>query len=159
MKRFVLFAAILLAMNAPLHAQQPPADLVILHAHVWTVDKSRPAAEAIAITGSRISAVGADSEIQKLIGPHTQQIDAHEKSVLPGFNDAHVHFSSGGAEISGVQLRDADTPQEFARRIAERAKKLPKGEWLTGGTWDHELWGGANPIPPKTNSYATFAPR
>ena len=143
--RFVL-AALALLFSPMLRAQQPPpADLVILHAHVWTVDKSHPAAEALAISGSRIVAVGSDAEIQKFIGPHTRQIDAHGKSVLPGFNDAHVHFSSGGEEISGVQLRDAATPQEFTRRIAEHAKKLPKREWMTGGTWDHELWGGTLP--------------
>jgi len=140
---YLLFATALL-FSPMLHAQQP-ADLVILHAHVWTVDKSHPTAQALAITANRITAVGSDSEIQKFIGPATQQIDAHNNSVLPGFNDAHVHFSSGGEEISGVQLRDAATPQEFTRRIAEHAKKLRKGEWLTGGTWDHELWGGTLP--------------
>lgn len=146
MKRFFLLAGATLLLWPPLYAQQPaPADIVILHAHVWTVDKSHPTAQALAISGSRILAVGSDHEIRKWIGPATKQLDAQGKTVLPGFNDAHTHFSSGGAEISGVQLRDAATPQEFTRRIAEHAKKLPKGEWMTGGTWDHELWGGALP--------------
>ena len=146
MKRAFPLVILTLICHAMLHTQNPlPADLVILHAHVWTVDKSHPTADALAVTGSHILAVGSDSEIQNFIGPRTKQIDAHQKSVLPGFNDAHVHFSSGGAEISGVQLRDAATSQEFSLRIAEHAKKLPKGEWLTGGMWDHELWGGTNP--------------
>lgn len=145
MKRSFLFLCSIFLSSASLHAQQS-ADVVILHAHIWTVDQSHPTAQALAISGSRIIAVGSDAEIQKYIRPNTTQIDAHEKTVLPGFIDAHTHFSSGGAEISGVQLRDAATPQEFSRRIAEQAKKLPKGEWLTGGTWDHELWGGT-PLP------------
>jgi predicted amidohydrolase YtcJ len=128
-------------------AQQSPfADLVIQHGHVWTVDQAHPQAEALAISGSHIAAVGSDAEIAKWIGPATEKIDAHGKSVLPGFIDAHVHFTSGGGEISGVHLRDAATPEEFARRIGEHSKKLAKGEWMLGGTWDHELWGGT-PLP------------
>lgn len=147
MKRFFLLTCAFLVSWAPLLAQQQaPADLVILHAHVWTVDHAHPAAQALAISGNRIAAVGSDEEIKKWIGPATRQIDAQNNSVLPGFIDAHVHFSSGGSEISGVHLRDAATPKEFARRIAEHAKTLPKGEWMTGGTWDHELWGGM-PLP------------
>ena len=124
----------------------PAADLVIVHGRVWTVDRAHPEAEALAVVGSRIVAIGSDSEIRSWTGPSTQIIDAQGKTVLPGFNDAHVHFTSGGNEISGVQLRDAATPKEFANRIGEHAKKLNKGEWITGGTWDHELWGGT-PLP------------
>jgi predicted amidohydrolase YtcJ len=147
MKRFLLLTALLTFAAALANAQQPSwADLVILHGHVWTVDHSHPDAEALAITGSRIVAVGTDAEIVKWIGPSTKKFDAQGKTVLPGFIDSHVHFSSGGGEITSVQLRDAATPQEFARRIGEHAKKLPKGEWMFGGTWDHELWGGT-PLP------------
>jgi predicted amidohydrolase YtcJ len=147
MKRFLLWTALLMLAAARADAQQPAsADLVILHGHVWTVDPAHPEAEALAITGSRIVAVGSDAEIAKWIGPATKKFDAQGKTVLPGFIDSHVHFSSGGGEISSVQLRDAATPQEFARRIGEQAKKLPKGEWMFGGTWDHELWGGT-PLP------------
>lgn len=140
-------AMIFLFSSAGLYAQQPSfADLVIVHGHVWTVDPENSRAEAVAVRASRIVAVGSDREIAKWIGPATKTIDAQGKSVLPGFIDAHVHFSSGGGEISSVHLRDASTPQEFARRIGEQAKKLGKGEWMLGGTWDHELWGG-KPLP------------
>jgi hypothetical protein len=100
----------------------------------------------VALHGGRILAVGSDAEIATWIGPTTKKIDAHGKSVLPGFIDSHVHFSSGGGEISSVHLRDANSPQELSRRIGARAKTLPKGEWMLGGTWDHELWGGT-PLP------------
>jgi predicted amidohydrolase YtcJ len=147
MRPVFLAAFILLFADVSVRSQESSfADVVILHGHVWTVDREHPQAEAVAIHGSRIVAVGGDTEMAKRIGPSTRKIDAQSKSVLPGFIDSHVHFSSGGGEISGVQLRDASMPKEFARRIGEHAKKLPKGEWMLGGTWDHELWGGA-PLP------------
>jgi hypothetical protein len=147
MKRLLLWTALLTFAAALANALQPSsADLVILHGRVWTVDHSHPEAEALAIIGSRIVAVGPNVEIARWMGPATKTFDAQGKTVLPGFIDSHVHFSSGGGEITGVQLRDAATPQEFASRIGEHAKKLPKGEWMFGGTWDHELWGGT-PLP------------
>ena len=147
MKRVFLSMGWLLFVFTSANAQQAAsADLVIVHGRVWTVDHAHPQAEAVAIQGSRIVAVGTDVEIAKWVGPATKKIDAQGKSVLPGFIDAHVHFSSGGGEISSVHLRDAATPHEFSRRIGEHAKNLPKGEWILGGTWDHELWGGT-PLP------------
>jgi hypothetical protein len=73
-------------------------------------------------------------------------IDAHGKLLLPGFNDAHVHFISGGAQLDQVNLTDATSPQEFARRIAAQVKKTLKGEWVLGGRWDETKW--ANPELP-----------
>jgi len=146
MTRFLVPALFLFFGPALANSQQPSADLVILHGHVWTVDHDHPQAEALAVHGSRVLAVGSDAEISKWIGPATRTIDAKGKSVLPGFIDAHVHFSSGGGEVSSVQLRDANSPKGFAQRIGEHAKKLPKAEWMLGGTWDHELWGGT-PLP------------
>ena len=147
MKHFLFLVCLFLPVVKSANSQQPAyADLVIQHGHVWTVDSSHPQAEAVALHGNRGVAVGTDAEIAKWIGPHTNKIDAQGKSVLPGFIDSHVHFSSGGGEISSVHLRDAATPQEFSRRIGQHAKKLPKGEWIVGGTWDHELWGGT-PLP------------
>jgi predicted amidohydrolase YtcJ len=72
-------------------------------------------------------------------------IDGRGRLVTPGFNDAHVHFLQGGFDLASVQLRDAETPEEFARRIAEFAASAPEGRWITGGNWDHELWGGELP--------------
>ncbi len=119
---------------------RPAADLVITNAKVYTVDKEHPTAEAVAVIGDRIVAVGTIGEIDDWRGVHTQVIDAGGKLVLPGFNDAHVHFVSGGLSLVSVQLKDASTPQEFARRIGERAKITPKGEWVLGGDWDEQQW-------------------
>src|SRR5882724_6984963 len=114
---------------------QPAADLIIRNAKVWTVDKTRPTAEAVAVLGERIAAVGSNEEIEAWHGAHTRVIDADGKLLLPGFNDSHVHFVDGGLALDSVQLNDATSAQEFARRIAERAVRTPQGEWLTGGDW------------------------
>ena len=124
------------------------ADLIVVNAKVRTMDPSRPTAEAVAIGANRITHVGSNAEARQMAVRHTQIIDAKGGLVLPGFNDAHVHFLSGGFQLKGLDLRDAATPEEFARRIGEFAKKLPAGRWITGGMWDHELWPGA-PLPTK----------
>ncbi|GBC83035.1 N-substituted formamide deformylase [bacterium HR10] len=124
------------------------ADLVILGAKIWTGNPRQPYAEALAIGGERILAVGASADVRTMIGPKTQVLELKGRLVLPGFIDNHTHFVNGGFQLLSVDLRDARDPQEFARRIAERAKALPPGRWITGGNWDHELWPGA-PLPRK----------
>jgi predicted amidohydrolase YtcJ len=116
------------------------ADLIIVNANVRTMNQTKPNAEAVAVIGNRIVAVGTNAEIRALTGAQTRTIDARGKLVLPGFNDAHVHFLEGGFQLSSVDLRDAQTPEEFVRRIREFARKLPKGRWILGGKWDHENW-------------------
>ena len=124
------------------------ADLIIINANVHTMDRDSPAASAIAILGNRIVSVGATNEIKQLAGPATRVIDAEGRLVLPGFNDAHVHFMSGGFQLSSVDLRDADTPQEFVDRIRKFAERIPQDRWITGGDWDHERWPDAK-LPTK----------
>jgi len=119
---------------------KPTATLIITNAAVYTVDKQHPTAEAVAIIGDRIVAVGSSAEIDMWHGPETKVIDARRKLVLPGFNDAHVHFIQGGAQLDQVQLTDAASPEEFAKRIATQAKKTAKGEWILGGRWDETKW-------------------
>ncbi|HEY8188329.1 MAG TPA: amidohydrolase [Pyrinomonadaceae bacterium] len=140
----------LISANFPTRAddRRPGVDLIVINARVHTMDSSRPTAEAVAISGSRIIAVGSTREISKMAGPDTRVIDAHKEVVLPGFNDAHVHFMGGGFQLSSVDLRDANTPQEFAERIKRFAEKLPAGKWITGGDWDHERWTNS-PLPTK----------
>ncbi|HKF23775.1 MAG TPA: amidohydrolase [Candidatus Angelobacter sp.] len=140
--RVVLSIALVLLTGAFLAVAQtkPAADLIITNARIWTVDKTRPQAEALAVLGERIVAVGSSAEVDAWRGPQTKVLDAHGKLLLPGFNDSHVHFVDGGAHLQEVQLKDAATPQEFAQRIGERAKTTPKGEWITGGDWDEQKW-------------------
>ena len=143
--RFVCgFALALLIAAGGFGQANPAADLLVRNAKVWTVDAGRPQAEALAVIGERIVAVGSSAEIEAWRGPQTRVIDAGGKRVLPGFNDAHVHFISGGMQLDAVQLKNAASPQEFVRLIGERAKASAKGEWILGGNWDETKWSPAN---------------
>ena len=130
----------LLMASFQIAGAQPAASLVLLNGRIRTVNDVQPRAEAVACLGNRIVAVGRSDEIRKWVGPGTEVIDLGGKLVLPGFNDAHVHFFSGGENLAGVQLRDAKSEDEFRKRIAEFAARQPTGRWITGGGWDHENW-------------------
>ena len=161
------FALCVLLIMTALHAtaeSKPSASLIVTNAAVYTVDKQRPKAEAVAVTGDRIVAVGSRDDIDLWRGPQTKVIDAGGKLLLPGFNDAHVHFIQGGAQLEQVQLTDAATPEEFAKRIAAQAKKTQKGEWILGGRWDETKWPKPELptkelIDPVTGDIPTFVER
>jgi predicted amidohydrolase YtcJ len=136
------------------------ADLILTGGVVWdgTGAESRDFGEptAVAIADGKVLAVGTDEEIEAVAGRGTQRLDLMGRRVVPGFIDAHTHFIDGGFELASVQLRDADTPAEFVRRIGEFAAAHPD-EWMIGGLWDHEAWGGELPrrdwidsVTPKT---------
>src|SRR5690349_86934 len=94
---------------------RPSAALIITNAKVWTVDPARPKAEAVAVLGERIVAVGSDADVSSWRGPDTRIIDAGKRLLLPGFNDAHTHFVDGGRSLDAIQLNDVTSAQEFAR--------------------------------------------
>jgi predicted amidohydrolase YtcJ len=123
----------------PSRAADPHADLVLRGGRVF-VGKGQAPATAIAVKGDRVMAAGADAAVAPLIGPGTRVVELRGRLVVPGFNDAHVHFLSGGFGLLSVDLRDAKDEAEFARRIGEHAKTLPKGTWIQEGNWDHETW-------------------
>ncbi|MGD0790133.1 MAG: amidohydrolase [Terriglobales bacterium] len=159
MKRCSLQVVVVLGCALCVFAQsKPAAEFIIQNARIWTVDPSHPEAEAVAILGDRIVAVGSSQQVGEWRGPHTRVLDAAGKRLLPGFNDAHVHFTDGGSQLDNVQLNDATSPQEFARRIRERAAKTAQGEWLLGGDWDETKWSPAelptreliDPVTPET---------
>lgn len=120
--------------------QMHMADLVVLNANIHTMDAKQPRAQAMAVLDGKIVAIGTDAEIRRFAGAETRRIDAGGRLIIPGFNDAHVHFLQTGFQLSSVDLRDAPTPEEFVKRIKEFAAKLPKGRWILGGKWDHENW-------------------
>jgi predicted amidohydrolase YtcJ len=149
-------AAVSLAGAAPSPA---PADLVILGAHVWTVDENRPQARALAVRGERIVLVGGDDEVRPLIGPATRVVEGRGRLVLPGLHDAHTHFIRSGLEVGQLDLKDAATPEEFGRRIADFARTRPPGGWITGGNWDHERFpGGELPTAALIDRYVSDRP-
>jgi predicted amidohydrolase YtcJ len=147
MRFVIVFLSFVLAINA-LAQSKATADLIIVNAKVWTVDKAHPTAQAVAVLGDRIIAVGSNADVEVLRGRATNVIDAGGKLLLPGFNDAHVHFVVSGTRLDQVQLGDATSVQEFTRRIAERAKITPKGQWIEGGDWDETKWSPPN-LPTK----------
>ena len=122
-----------------------PVTLAVVNARVWTGDAAAPWAEALAVSGERIVAVGTSAAIRESIGDSTRVIDAKGAMLTPGFIDAHVHFLDGGFALASVQLRDAQTKAEFIQRIAAYARTLPKGTWIRNGDWDHTNWGGELP--------------
>src|SRR5213078_1766469 len=138
--RFALCVLIIMAALDANAQPKPSATLIVTNAAVYTVDKQQPKAEAVAVIGDRIVAVGSRADIALWRGPRMKVIDAGGKLLLPGFIDAHVHFIQGGAQLDQVQLTDAASPEEFAKSIAAQAKKTPKGEWILGGRWDETKW-------------------
>ncbi len=121
------------------------ADLVLRGGTVWTADDGGTVASALAVKDGRVLRVGDDASMEAVTGPDTRVVELAGRTAVPGFIDAHTHFISGGFQLSSVDLRDAATPEEFARRIAAFAATLDAGEWITGGDWDHERWGGELP--------------
>src|ERR1700684_2127126 len=108
--------------------QRPGADTIITNAKVYTVDANHPAAEAVAILGDRIVAVGTSAEIDAWRNDRTKVIDAHCHLLVPGFNDAHVPFVSGGMQLDSINLREAAAPDAFRDIVAARVKRTAKGE-------------------------------
>ncbi len=146
--KILLGLATILSLSFSIFAQTLTIDLVIINAKVRTMDNAKQNAEAVAVIGNKIIAVGTNAEIRAFIGVNTKTIDAKGKLIIPGFNDSHVHFMEGGFQLSAVDLRDAKSPEEFVRRIKDFAAKLPKGRWILGGKWDHENW-TPNNLPTK----------
>jgi predicted amidohydrolase YtcJ len=147
-RRAACAALLLLSLACMSSTPQPTVSgpsLAIVNARVWTGDPRRPWADAVAVAGEEIVAVGSSAEVRKLAREGTRVIDGAGRMVVPGFIDAHVHFMSGGFGLTSVQLRDATTRDEFVRRIGAHARTLPKGAWLLEGNWDHQHWGGELP--------------
>ena len=141
----LLFACLILSILSAIPALAAAegglmADMVLIHGKIFTVDAAQPWAQAVAIRDGKFVAVGKDEEIKKLIGQETEVIDLGGKLALPGFNDAHLHFTNGGLYLLGIDLRPARDEKEFARILKEYIYKVPKGEWVSGGNWDHENW-------------------
>jgi predicted amidohydrolase YtcJ len=140
MKTALRLAALLAFALVPLAAQNG-VDIAVINAVVYTVDAQRPTAEALAISGDRIVALGTTAEIKQLAGARTRLIDARGGFVTPGFNDAHVHIDGTGALLTGVNLLDVHEPTAFRDRVAAATRRLPRGSWITRGDWGaYEQW-------------------
>lgn len=131
---------LLLCLHQTIEAQALPADLVVINARVRTMATRDSVAEAFAVSQNRITAIGTNKQISKLIGPSTRVIDAKGQLVLPGFNDAHVHFMAIGNTFSSLDLRDVRSAEEMLAAIARYVRFLPKGRWILGGHFNDENW-------------------
>lgn len=140
---FIALAGILSCRTAP--ASSRPADLVI-YGRVWTGDLLKPWADAVAVAGDRVVAVGDSAAVARLIGAGSRVIDNGKAMVTPGFMDGHLHFTDGGFQLASVDLRPANSPAEFIARLKAFASERRPGEWILGGDWDHERWPGS-PLP------------
>ncbi len=128
------------ATLAEVGAQPRPADLVLRGGTIVTVDDARPSAEAIAVSGDTIVAVGSVSDIQPYIGSATKVIDLKGALAVPGLIDAHVHFTGVGQAARNLKLAPARNWDEIVRMVGEAAKKAKPGEWILGRGWHQEKW-------------------
>ena len=117
-----------------------PADLVLLHGNVVTLDPARPRATALAARGDTLAAVGSDGEIGKLVGPRTRVIDLEGRLAVPGFIEAHAHFLSLGQSKRILDLATARSWDEIVARVEAAARTLPEGAWILGRGWHQEKW-------------------
>ena len=145
MMKITVLAIFLAWLSLSCADQHRQADLIIKNAVIWTANDSQPKATAMAVLDGKILAIGASYVVTPYEGDSTKIIDAGGHFITPGFIDTHVHFITGGQNLSSVQLRHASTREEFINRIAAYAKTQPPGTWILGGDWDHQLWGGELP--------------
>ena len=145
--RVFLVAVLLTGMVFSGCFQRRTADLVLMHGKVVTVDENLPEAQAIAVQGDRILAVGSDQEIQRYIRRQTKVIDLNGALAIPGFIDGHAHFMGLGRAKMQLDLTRAKNWDEIVAMVAEAAKKARPGEWITGRGWHQEKWDR----PPKPN--------
>jgi predicted amidohydrolase YtcJ len=141
----ILLSTITMA-QAPANQDKPKADQIFVHGNIYTgvrgasTFREMQRAEAMAIRGDRILAIGETEEILKLKGSQTQVVDLHGEFVMPGFNDAHVHLAEAGFERLRVNLVGTRSLDEFRERIRKKAATAAPGEWILGGGWDETLW-------------------
>jgi predicted amidohydrolase YtcJ len=131
--------AAFVAIVPALGAQQPRADVSLVNGRVLTVDSSDRIAEAVAITGNRITAVGTTADVERLAGPSTRRIDLQGRAVTPGLLDAHAHFSGGGRDrlyVIDLSYPNVKSIADVAAAIRAKVATSAKGAWIQGRGWD-----------------------
>jgi predicted amidohydrolase YtcJ len=141
----VLFCSTLLLALAGCSSGRPAADIVIVNARIYTVDPSRPWAEAVAVREGRILSVGSAKDVSRFKASGTQVIDAGGRLVLPGIADSHVHFVSGSANLAKVDLAGTKTVEEIQGRIRTFAQEHSQASWIQGRGWMYPAFPGNMP--------------
>jgi len=141
----MLLLAAVPGVTRPVFAQQSarvePAEILIVHAKVYTLDPQKPWAQAIAIRHGKIQAVGRDEEVERFRGIGTKRIDAGGKLVLPGFTDCHIHFLDGSLSLGRVNLEGAKDPADIQQRLKAYAARHPGDDWMLGRGWNYAMFG------------------
>ena len=135
--------ALLVGAVSMAHAQGAkvaPADAILLHGRIYTENPKQPWAQAVAIRGSKIVAVGDDTEIERMRGTGTKVIDAGGKLVLPGFVDCHIHFLDGSFSLGRVNLEGAQDPADIQKRLRAYASQHPGDDWILGRGWNYAMF-------------------
>jgi predicted amidohydrolase YtcJ len=154
---FVIFLFSALYATLP-RASAQGADTIVHNAKIYTVNASHPWAEALAIQGDKIVAVGTESEVEKLRKHKTKMIDAGGQLVLPGFVDCHIHFLDGSLSLGRVNLEGAKDVADIQQRLREYAAKHPGKDWILGRGWDYAMFGAAA-LPNKKDLDELFPDR
>ena len=137
--RFIFIFSIIFSFAFTMISNPPSNKKAFINGKVYTVNEQQQLAEAVFIEENKIKFVGSTEEVKRLIDASTEVIDLQGKLMLPGFIDDHVHFTSGGFYLQGIDLRVAKSTAEFKEILKKYAEKR-KGKWITGGNWDHEAW-------------------
>ncbi len=136
-----------------------PADLILKLGRIWTGDRARPWAEALAARSGAIVAVGSAEEVARYQGPKTRVVDNPKAFATPGLIDAHVHLAELGAAQDEVDLRGVDRLDEVAGRVKAGIDANPDDSWITGQSWDQSLWpGGRYPTAAVLDAVAPDRP-
>jgi predicted amidohydrolase YtcJ len=134
------------------------ADMLVDNAVIYTADPRQPTAQAMAIRGERILAIGSSAQMKKHIGPATKKVDAGGRAVLPGLIDSHVHMRSLGDMLETFDFRTAPSVEAIGQVLAKRSAELPAGEWITGRNWDQTNWGGRFPTAAELSRFVSDRP-
>jgi predicted amidohydrolase YtcJ len=129
------------ALPAQRPAAPPPADLIVTHAKIYTVDDSHPLVSAMAVREGRVQFVGSEREALLLRGPSTRVLDAGGQTIIPGMVDAHAHLFGLGTFLRSIDLTDTRSYDAIVSRVSARVKDLPAGRWVIGRGWDQNKWG------------------
>ena len=116
------------------------ADMILLNGRIVTLDPGRPIAQAIAVTGDRITAVGSDADIRSRAGPRTEAFDLESRLVVPGFIEGHGHFLGLGRAKTILDLSEAPTWEAIVASVADAARRAAPGLWIQGQGWHQEKW-------------------
>ena len=147
----VLLFAAAAATQGQSRAPARTADLVLRGGKIVTVDDDRPLAEALAVVGDTIAAVGSNQEIQPQVGPNTRVIDLQGALAIPGFIDAHAHFTGVGEAARNLKLSTAKDWDDIVRTVGEAVKKTKPGAWILGRGWHQEKW--SHPPSPNVEGF------